>query len=483
VRINPDYTGITIPPNIAPLNFLVEEQGNGYLAKIYGEHGTGIELFSRSGEVVIPKGRWRELLEKNKGGEVHFDIFVLSEEGGWQLFPTVTNKVATDEIDKYLVYRKIAPAHGAWGNIGIYQRRLDSYGEKLILDNSYFAGGCLNCHTFCNNSTERMLINIRSADYGSSVLMVRDGAPEKIGTKFTYPSWHPSGRVVAYSINNIDMFYHTAKNEVRDVLDLDSLIAYWDVEGQKSKTAPAISDKQYLETYPTWSPDGKYLYFCRAPRFWGQDEQPHQHYSKIKYDLARVSYELETDSWGEVETVLSAADTGFSVLLPRISPDGRWLLFCMCDYGSFAVYQKSSDLYVLDLRRAEQTGKFEYHRLEANSEKSESWHCWSNNSRWIVFSSKRQSHTFTRPYLAYVDDEGNAEKAFVLPQKDPGFYGHYLKTFNTPEFVTEAVEFRKDELARLVRSDRAITAEMPITMATPQAPAVSGGSEYSQYRE
>ena len=120
-----------------------------------------------------------------------------------------------------------------------------------------------------------------------------------------------------------------------------------------------------------------------------------------------------TGQWGHAETVLSAEQTGLSILLPRVSPDGRFLLFCMCRYGCFPVYQPSSDLYMMDLA----TGR--YSRLAINSEYSESWHSWSSNSRWIAFSSKRQGGLFTRTYLSYVDDDGTAYKPFVLPQRDP----------------------------------------------------------------
>jgi Tol biopolymer transport system component len=225
-----------------------------------------------------------------------------------------------------------------------------------------------------------------------------------------------------------------------------------------------MADKNRLETYPTWSPDGRYLYFCSGPILWeDRDTVPPENYDKLKYDLRRITYDVETDQWGEAETVLSAEETGLSILLPRISPDGRFLLFCMCRYGCFPVYQPSSDLYLMDLA----TGQ--YHKLAANSPYSESWHSWSRNSRWIAFSSKRQGGSLTRTYLAYVDQGGHVHKSFVLPQKDPTYYDSLLETFSVPELITGSVKVSKSALARAARSEPSVAVDIPITGATPKA--------------
>jgi Tol biopolymer transport system component len=315
-----------------------------------------------------------------------------------------------------------------------------------------------------------MFIGIRKPRSGGATLLVEDGVVNKIGTNFGYTSWHPSGRLAVYSINKVRQFFHTARNEVRDVIDLDSALAYYLVDSKTVKTSPMIAQSTRLETYPAWSADGRHLYFCSAPLLWGsQDKLPPEGYEQLKYSLVRISYDLERDQWGEVETVLSARDTGQSILLPRISPDGRWLLFCMCNYSCFPVYQQSSDLYIMDLKEAKETGRYEYHRLDINSDQSESWHSWSSNSRWIVFSSKRDYGVFTRCYISYVDENGRAYKPLVLPQKDPAFYDSCLETFNTPELVTGAISATGERLSRVVRSPEEISVSMPITMATPKA--------------
>jgi len=469
--IRPDYCGTVLPPNIAPLNFLVQENGSYYCVKIFSKQGKPIEIFSRSAKIVIPQKPWHKLLNANRGEELYFDIFVKTQNNRWDRFSTITNKIAPEDIDGFLVYRTHHPStHLINGRIGIYQRNLQQFNESLILDNRYYKRGCLNCHTFCNNRTNKMLIGIRSRKHGNSDLLVENDAVKKIATKFTYTSWHPSGRLVAYSFNTVRQFFHTARDEVRDAIDMDSLLLYYLVDSSTVKTSPKFSQKDQLETYPSWSPDGRYLYFCRAPMLWSDlNKIPPEHYDKVKYDLLRISYDIETDQWGEVETVLSAQDTGLSILMPRLSPDGRWLLFCMCDYGSFPSFQQSSDLYMMDLNAAKETRQYQYRRLDINSDQSESWHCWSSNSRWIVFSSKRRDGVFTRPYISYFDTTGKAYKPFLLPQKDPTFYDSCLQTYNTPELVVEPVRVTKEKLGRVVRGSRQIEVALPITMATPKA--------------
>ncbi len=146
--------------------------------------------------------------------------------------------------------------------------------------------------------------------------------------------------------------------------------------------------------------------------------------------MLRIPFDTATNTWGDVDTVLSSWKTGKSISFPNISPDGRYILFVMLDHGYFATYDKMSDLYILDLKTNQ------YHKLNINSNSAESFHDWSQNGRWIVFSSKRMDDIYSFPFFAYFDKNGNTYKPFVLPQKDPLFYSTYLKHFNRPEFIS-----------------------------------------------
>jgi len=463
-NIIPDYSNIVIPHNIAPLNFRILEKGQTYHVKIHSDHGAAIGIYSKTGLIRIPLRKWRALLDANKGHKVFLYVYVKDSDNGWRQFQRITNTIAKEDIDKTVVYRFMKPVYRWWKDIGIYQRNLTNYDVSLVLHGRSFGEGCLNCHSFVGNAPETMTIGLRSATYGSHTLLARNGTVHKIGAKWGYTAWHPSGRLAVYSINKVRQFFHTGGLEVRDVVDLDSALVCYHVERKEVVCPTELSEKNRLETYPTWSPDGRYLYYCSGPILWqNRNTVPPENYDKLKYDLRRIAYDVETDQWGKAETVLAADETGLSILLPRISPDGRFLLFCMCRYGCFPVYQPSSNLYLMDLA----TG--DYHKLAINSRYSESWHSWSSNSRWIAFSSKRQGGALTRIYLSYVDETGQVHKPFVLPQKDPTYYDSLLETFSVPELTNGSVKVSKSLLARAARSEPHVVVDIPITGATPQA--------------
>jgi len=460
-NVTPDYAGIVVPPNIAPLNFVIREPGRKYQAKIYSVAGGSIEVISTTGEIVIPQSRWRDLVTHNVGQKLYFDISVEKEDETWSRYQTIVNTIAKEKIDPYLVYRCMTPSSYAGKRMRIYERNLENFEETDVFDTRAFAGGCVHCHSFIGNKPDQILIGVRSSSLPSVTLYGHAGRVDKIGTKFGYTAWHPSGKIVAYSVNDVRQFFHNVRTEIHDVVDLDSAIFYYDIGECKIKTAPALADKKRLETYPAWTPDGKFLYFCSAPLLWtGTETFPPKQYREVKYDLMRIGYDIETDHWGTLETVLSADDTGLSILLPRVSPDGRFLLFCMAEYGCFPIYQPTSDLYIMDI----ETGA--YRKAPINSEYAEAWHSWSSNSRWIVFSSKRAGGVFTRIFISHVDTNGQPSKPFLLPQKSPLFYDSCYYIYNMPELIAGSVSVDTKTLVRAVLGSTQINVDS-VTGATP----------------
>ncbi len=463
-NIAPDYTGLTIPANVSPLNFRVLEKGKTYCVKIHSHQGTPIEVFSKTSQIRIPLRKWRALLAANPGREMSLNVYVKDENGQWQQFNPIVNTIAPETIDDTLVYRFMKPIYNAWKDMGIYQRTLTNFDVSSVIHGRSLGEGCVNCHSFAGSTSDTTTIGLRSPIYGSHTLLARNGSVDKINAKWGYTAWHPSGQMAVYSVNKVRQFFHVGGMEVRDVVDLDSALACYYMDDKKIVCPSELSDKKRLETYPTWSPDGRYLYFCSGPILWQtQDAIPPENYDKLKYDLRRVAYDVDTDQWGKVETVLAASETGLSILLPRISPDGRFLLFSMCKYGCFPVYQPSSDLYLMDLSTRQ------YRRLAINSPASESWHSWSSNSRWIAFSSKRQGGALTRTYFSYMDKTGQFSKPFVLPQKNPTHYDSLLMTYSVPELIQGGVKVQKSLLARMARAEPTELVENAMTGATPKA--------------
>lgn len=444
-RISPDYAGVVLPPNIAPLNFVVEEPGERYCVRISSTRGEGIEVLSNTPVIRIPADKWHALLEANRGEAMKVDVYVKSPQGQWTRFQTIRNDIAREDIDRYLAYRFMRPVYSYWDKMSLCQRDLSGFEEHAVLNNEQFHEDCVNCHSFQNRSSQRMLFHVRSPQDGSGSVVVENNKAYRLDTMTgfkavpVYCAWHPTQRALAFSSNKIVQFFHTL-GENRDVFDKSSRIVLYDFDTNVISTSPEISSDAELNTYPTWSPDGKCLYFCSARKL------PIEQYKDVHYDLMRIPYDIETNTWGKREVVLSASKDGRSVAHPRISPDGRYLLCCLCGYGNFSIFHADTDLYLIDLQSGQ--GR----PLEINSNQADSWHEFSSNGRWIVFSSKRRDGVFTKPYFSYFDAEGHEHKPFVLPQEDPTYYDRLIKIYNVPEFVTEPITAREGDLVKAITS-------------------------------
>lgn len=432
-RLFPDYAGVVIPPNIAPLNLRVEEPGQQYRVSFRSARGEPIEVSSRSGTIQIPARAWRTLLAANAGQPLLVEVAVRDGQGRWMQFQTVTNRIAVEPIDRYLVYRLLRPLYNLYAELGIYQRDLERFEQRPVLENRYFDGGCLNCHTFLNGRSDVFALNIRASGRGNPMLLVWSNEVRRVDRTMGYLSWHPTGRWLAFSVNKLTLFFHTI-GETRDVFDAESDLGIYDLESQSVSFPAVLGLTNRNETWPAWAPDGRSLYYCSAPR------AQVGRFRQIRYDLIRVAFDPDTGQFGEPERLVAAEQTGLSAAQPKPSPDGRLVLFCLARYGNFPVYQPSSDLYVVEV----QTGS--YRRLAINSDQSDSWHSWSRNGRWVVFSSKRLDGLFARPFFSYVDAQGTFHKPFLLPQADPAFYDSYLKNFNVPELVTSPITVTQRQL-------------------------------------
>jgi hypothetical protein len=464
--VRPDYPSTVIPPNIAPLNFKIEEPGDLFRVRMHSATGRPILILSGSASIRIPFKPWKRLLGANRGKELVVDISVRNG-GEWRRFESFPLRIADENIDECLVYRLIKPVFNLWKNMGIFQRNLESFEEKAILRNDAVSN-CINCHSFCNHSPSRWSLEMRYSPGG--LLLARDDTVINVNSRTrinpfpaAYTAWHPGGKVIAFSVDRVAQFFH-AKGENRDVLDLSSSLMLYHVDSDSMSTSAGIASPDRMETLPDWSSDGKTLYFCSAP---SPDStfSVKSDYSKIRYDLMRISYDVRNDSFGNPETVLSSVKMKKSLSHPKVSPDGRFLLFCVADYGYFTIYRQESDLWMMDL----QTGR--YRPLAVNSAFCESYHSWSSNSRWFVFSSKREDGICARPYFAYVDAHGESHKPFLLPQEDASFYDDYWITFNVPELINSRVRTRERTLIRATESTKEIVDAKPLSTKTDERPS------------
>lgn len=443
--IFPDYTGIVIPPNIAPLNFQIKEKGERFLAKISVPGEEPVVIENSDGIVDVGLADWRNLLQKASGKTMSIDVFVRSSDGRWQKFKTIENTVANEEIDSHLVYRLINTGYVIWREMGIYQRNLENFEETVLIDNKAVGNTCVNCHSFAGNNPENMLVHVRAINAGT--LLYTDGKLRKLNTrtKYTlapggYPNWSNDGKKIAFSVNVITQRFYSKDIRI-EVTDEASDLAVYDVEKNEMVTAPQVSTEN-RENLPVWSPDGKHIYYISAPPVIDYDSKVYSRYS-----LVRVPFDQVRNKFGQPDTVLSASAVGQSITFPKVSPDGRYLMFTMSDHGYFTINYPKADIYVLDL----QSGN--YQKIDANSSQVDSYHCWASSGRWFVFSSKRMDGLYTRPYFCYFDQDGKVSKPFVLPQKDPRFYESFLKNYNIPELITGPAKPTAFELREAILND------------------------------
>lgn len=447
--IFPDYNGVTIPSNIAPLNFSLNEFKEQSRA-VFSAEGQQFEVKGDKGSFVIPPSKWKKLLKSATGKSVQVTVQV-KEGDEWVAYSPFTLLVAPETMDSYLAYRLIEPGYELWNKMGIYQRNLENYTQTPIIENKMSGSNCMNCHSFCMQNPDKMLFHMRATFPGT--LLIDGDKIEKLNTQtketisaLVYPSWHPSGKYVAFSVNKTKQAFHLHDKNRVEVYDEASDVVVYDVEKHEIVTTSNLFSTDAFETFPTFSPDGKTLYFCSA------EARPiPQEFAEVRYHLCSIAFDPATRAFGTQVDTLYNAKEGKSASFPRVSPDGRYLLYTLSGYGNFSIWHKDADLYLADLQSGTSRPL-----TEVNSDDVESYHSWSSNSRWFVFSSRRIDGLYTRPYIAYLGKDGKAGKPFLLPQKDADFYHTCMKSFNIPEFITGKVKVRSHALATQAKEEEGI---------------------------
>lgn len=261
-----------------------------------------------------------------------------------------------------------------------------------------------------------------------------------------YTYWHPSGKYVGYSQNETRQVYLAADSSKIEVYDTKSDIAVLDIDSNKLLSSPLLKT-DYYETSPTFSPDGKIMYFstaapCNLPK----------EYEKVKYVLCSISFDAQTGRFGEVvDTLIDARSEGKSIAWTRPSYDGRFLLYTKVNFGQFSIWHHEADLWIYDIQTKES-----HPLVLANSKDTESYHNWSSNSKWVVFTSRRDDGYHSLPYIVHIDENGIAAKAFMLPQRNPReYYDQEMKSYNLPDFALEPTKYDSNVVEALVyRGDR-----------------------------
>ena len=456
-NIYPDYTNVTVPINIAPLTFQIDGKADDVVARM----SVGKEELICGGPQIQPGADdWQRLAETAaKGDSIKVEVFV-EQNGSWTRFKPFNIYVSPDSIDSYISYRLIPPSYVTYEELTINQRCLENYDESVIYDNMLCSEGakgqCINCHNYQQYNPERMQFHARQ-NMGGTVIAY-DGTVKKINMRNdsilsagVYPTWHPTLPLIVYSTNMTGQIFHSVNPNKIEVFDSESDLIAYDV--LKNEVTNIENDPTEMECFPFWAPDGKTLYYCSA-HFEYSDTVTDKgkefvaRTQEAKYNLYKKSFDPATMQFGPRELVFAADSIDKSATLPRVSPDGRYLIFTLAKYGVFHIWHHDAELWIMDLK----TGVAR-NMEEINSPDTESYHSWSSNGRWVMFSSRRYDANYTRPFIAHIDANGRGSKPFELPCANPDYHRQLLRSYNVPEFMRGPVTITPQKFADVLKQE------------------------------
>ena len=224
--IYPDYVGVTVPVDIAPLDFAMLSDSLEELdVVVHGSQGT--TLHARGDFADFDVNEWHQLLSSNRGDSLVVTVCA-SLEGRWLRYRDFTMYVSPDSIGEWgVTYRRIAPGYEMYGQMGLYQRCLTNFDETALLENQRISGQCINCHTANRTNPDQYVFHVRG-EKGSTAVR-RNGTMEllkakndTLGGSMVYPYWHPGGRFCAFSTNKTSQMFHTGRNKRIEVYDSSS---------------------------------------------------------------------------------------------------------------------------------------------------------------------------------------------------------------------------------------------------------------------
>lgn len=461
-KIYPDYVNATIPVNIAPLNFDVCEEADKIKTSVRviendGATGKPLRIFTGVG-VRFPLSFWKKLTRSNAGKALAITVYV-QRNGEWFRFNDSKLFISPDPIDPYVTYRLVAPGYERFSDVALWTRNIENFKEKsLIRARLIDERACVNCHTFQNRRTDNFFFHVRLVQGGT--VYVEDGDKvskldmnaDGLDGGCSYAAWRPNSKHVAFTVNRTHQLFRLLSLDRIDVLDNFADLYLYDVE--KNELRPVVPPgDDCLETYPCWSQDGKYLYYCSAkdPGFTStrKDDETRgrdmiRNFDRFKYDICRVSFDEKNGTFGKPELVFDASGRDKSALFPRVSPDGKTLIFTLTRFGCFPIWYKDADLWMLDLATGEARALNEIN----SPDEPDSYHSWDSSGRWIVFSSRRDDGSYTRLYFSHFNNDGGFSRPVMLPQKNPVETLENLRSYNVPEFTVEPVRVPQRRLLK-----------------------------------
>lgn len=443
VQITHPFDGSVFPADLAAPDIIWEETAknvNKWLIKIdFEAHPHGIRVISGATQWRPGRETWEHIKALGQKGAVHLTVLGLGPEAERVVSRAdLSFTISPDKVVAPLLYQQIPlPFAYAFKNTKKFQWRLADLGSyqkpRTIIKNM---PKCVFCHNVsANGKTIGLDMDFRG-DKGGYLLTDIDQKPEmdpsnviswndlpvieKLPNMGLFAKISPDGRYVAASVGEKPFM------AILDHLDFSQLffpisgrIAIYDRQNKTFNLLPGADNPDYVQASPAWSPDGRTLYFARAPVDQGlhkaigpkrllkvppgTDIHTLNKRYRIQYDLYRVPF--NDGAGGTAEPLAGASNNQMSNYFPRVSPDGRWIVFTQCKTGLVA----QPDSRLMMVPSAGGTARV----MRCNTPLFNSWHSWSPNSRWLVFASKVNT-PFTELFLTHIDADGNDSPPVLL---------------------------------------------------------------------
>ncbi len=465
-RADADYAGITLsypddgtlfPPEIVPPTFRWSDANprcTAWVIRIeFADAGPEMSFLTREPRWTPSTQDWETIKETSLERDAR--VAILGVAGGSSTILTgarLSFRTSKDEVGAPLFYREVnLPFIDAVKDPSRIRWRFGSISSPqpppIVLQDLPVCG---NCHSFSRDGS----VLAMDVDYANSKgsYVITKVQPEMTLTTSDVITWDtyrkedgeqtfgllsqisPDGRYVVSTVKDKSVFVPQPNLAFSQLFfPLKGILCVHDRQTGTFRALPGADDPEFVQSNPTWSPDGKYVVFARARAYdlkntrgqgkvlltreeckeFVEDGKP------FLFDLYRIPF--NDGQGGAPEPIPGASNNGVSNFFPRYSPDGRWLVFCKA--RSYMLLQPDSELYILPADGGEPR------KLRANTRRMNSWHSWSPNGKWLVFSSKAHSD-YTQLCLTHIDENGDSTPAVLLAHLTASD-----RAANIPEFV------------------------------------------------
>ncbi|UCG26919.1 MAG: PD40 domain-containing protein, partial [Bacteroidales bacterium] len=407
----------------------------------------------------LESSEWEKIKSLSTARPAKMSIIGINEQNPKVILSGKQNtfSTSTDSVGAPIFYRDVTLPFGfAISHYETIRWRLGDISSNtespIIMENLHVCG---NCHSFTSDGKTLAMDVDYSNDKGSYVITSLEEetqlSAEKIITWSDYKrednertygmlsQISPDGRYIISTVKDLSVFVPRDENLTYSQLffPLKGILVYYDTLTKEFKALPGADDREYVHSSATWSPDGKYIVFAKAKAIHddesGNDGSGivdtikaynllHSFFDRtrlFKYDLYRIPF--NNGKGGKAELLVGASENNKSNYFPRFSPDGKWIVYCQAE--SFMLLMPDSKLFIIPAEGGTPR------EMTCNTDDMNSWHSWSPNSKWIVFSSKKRG-PYTDLYLTHIDENGNDTPPVLLENLSIKY-----RAVNIPEFV------------------------------------------------